>query len=156
MLRILAALATLVTVAAAAPVGRACCDLWVFEPAGGRAESYAIQLRGSGLTVAVELSLDRPARLVADPEARALVRRWIAASHKPDASSVLIDAPNSQFRIGPFPGVPDEIADPETEDGDTLVYIRHASAAQARGFVDDIDPLSGEMNAAMKAVIPAR
>ena len=154
MLRTLASLFFLTATAASeTPKQRPCCDLWIFEPSGGRTESYAVQARASGAVVAVELSRDGSARLIPDPQARAALRAWVAASHKPDSDSVLIDAPTSNFSIGPFPGT-DTDDDPEARDGDTLVLIRHASAHKSRAFVDDIDDLPPEMRAALKAVIP--
>ena len=154
MLRTLASLCLLtVTAASETPAQPPCCDLWIFEPSDGRTESYAVQVRASGAVVAAELSRDGSARLIPDPQARAALRAWVAASHKPDSDSVLIDAPTTHFSIGPFPGADDD-HDPEASDGDTLVLIRHASARKSRAFVDDIDHLPPEMKAALKAVIP--
>ena len=141
--------------AAEAPASPVCCDLWIFEPAGGRSESYAVQMRGSGRTVIAELSDAQAPRFVADPAARALLRRWIAASHKRDASSILIDARSSDFHIGPR-SARDEASDPEARDGDTLIYIRHASAEKTRAFVDDIDELPADLRLRMKAVLTDR
>ena len=142
--------------ASEAPATPVCCDLWIFEPAGGQSEAYAVQVRGSGRTAIAEVFIDRAPRLISDPAARALLRTWIAASHKPDASSILIDARTSDFQIGnPF-GARDEPPEPESKDGDTLIYIRHASAAKARAFVDDIDELPADLRLRMKAVLTER
>lgn len=161
MLRVLVICAAL-TVAAAAqspgqpqgqPWGPACCELWVFEPAGGASIGYAVEAR-SGATMVVEETRGHAFRAIEGEAARDRLRAWRAASRKSDASSILIDAPTSHFNLGPFPGARDD--DREAQDGDTLILIRNASAAKARHFIDDIDHLPASMNALMKGVIPAR
>jgi hypothetical protein len=136
---------------------RVCCDLWIFEPSGGRAESYAIEVRGSGQTVAVDMSLDAPPRLYEGQAARTRLRAWAAASRKPGADSVLITGPDVQINLEPI-GAEDEMGhgDPRHDKGDNLVLVQRVPAAKAHAFVDEIDQLPPEMSAAMKAVIPAR
>lgn len=134
----------------AAAQDRRCCDLWIFQTGASGAESYAVQVRGSGRTAVAELALDSPARFVADPAARTLVRGWIAASHRPENDSILIDGRDARLRIGPL----ERPAPGAMRDGDTLIYVRHVTPAQARDFVDDIDDLPPAMASQMKALIP--
>lgn len=148
--------------ASATPARRACCDLWIFEPAGGRAESYAVEVRASREVVVAEMSLDHAPRLLQGQAARAKLREWTAASHKPGADSILVQGPDAEIHLDPLGplnpiGAIDDDKDERDEDeGDNLVIVVKMTPAKARAFVNEIDNLPPEMNATMKAIIPDR
>jgi hypothetical protein len=123
----------------AGPAEKTCCELWIFEPAGGP-DSYAIRSRETGRDYVVLVSPSGIATTLEGDAARAAVRRWTAISQLAASTSVLLDARESRIELGV--DVVDEPDAPEMDDADMLVIVRHANRAQARKFINQMPYLT--------------
>lgn len=149
--------------AGAAPFGRACCDVFIYEPArGALIKSYAVRSRSTGAAGVVEVTAGAPSRLVEGDAARALVERWLNDAREGRISRITVKGAGSEVRLG---GDDDDLKDEDEEvtedDGATdtrgyLVYVSGYSAAKTVRLIDEIPGLPADANARMKAIVAAR
>lgn len=121
-------------------------DLYIFEPQGGGAQTYAFV--GGDAVSAVEVRGCGDVRVL--PDARAVASNLSARRHAPDVSVVTVAARGSRVDLGNCP--PDEEAD-EPNEHDSLVVVEHATAAQMRRMIQSLDAAPSDVRDQISATL---
>jgi hypothetical protein len=126
-------------------------DFYIFELRGGGAQIYAIA--GSGRAVAVEVrgcearSLEGAQDFVSD------LRRQLSQD---EIDAVTVESRGSRTYLGSCVADDHDAGPRQSDDEDSLVHIRRATAAQTRRLVEQIDAAPHDMRQEMISALGLR